>query len=339
MTWLDEVDLHAVRDAGWVLSEAHDAVELRRAALGELARLVPADLISWNEIDQATGEIEHEPMPIGAEPPDAFAHVSPSAARHPLLHPHAVHPGSAVRLSDAVARRGLQRSELYAELLHRSGSEYGMSIGIRSRPREAVVVALGRHERQFSERDRDVLDLVRPGLEQALHSARARARLGRALASAPPAGTAVVLLDRYGEIERSGADAERWLAEHFGRSEHPGWLPPAVAGWLAVPPRPPLVSVRDGRRLTVRLVLGDPHALLLDEEIDDFRSDALDRLGLTAREREVLDAGRDASEEAAIADQLFLSMHAVWERLERLEQKLGVDTLADAVAAARRASL
>jgi hypothetical protein len=87
------------------------------------------------------------------------------------------------------------------------------------------------------------------------------------------------------EAELAG---ERWLAEHFGATEHPGWLPRPVAEWLALPPRPPLVSDRDGRRLTVRLLPGDPHALLLEEEVASFRPEALDRLGLTRRETEVL---------------------------------------------------
>lgn len=63
----------------------------------------------------------------------------------------------------------------------------------------------------------------------------------------------------------------------FGATEHPGWLPRPVAEWLALPP---LVSDRDGRRLTVRLLPGDPHALLLEEEVANFRPEALDRLGL-----------------------------------------------------------
>jgi len=46
---------------------------------------------------------------------------------------------------------------------------------------------------------------------------------------------------------------------------------------VALPPLPPLVSVRDGRRLTVSLLPGDPHALLLEEEIASFRPDALHR--------------------------------------------------------------
>jgi DNA-binding CsgD family transcriptional regulator len=83
---------------------------------------------------------------------------------------------------------------------------------------------------------------------------------------------------------------------------------------------------------------GDPHALLLEEEIASFRPDALERLGLTRRETEVLRAAAAIEDEAEIACELFLSLHAVRERLERLEAKLGVRTAADAVARARRES-
>ena len=41
------------------------------------------------------------------------------------------------------------------------------------------------------------------------------------------------------------------------------------------------------------------------------------------------------ADEAAIAWELFLSLHAVRERLSRLEAKLGVRTAAEAVARAR----
>lgn len=221
----------------------------------------------------------------------------------------------------------------------RPPAEYEISISVRPVRTEAVVFELGREERRFSVRDEDVLSLARPAVHEALQTAQARQRLVRALASEPPAGTAIVLLNEYGEIEHSSIQAERWLAEHFGPAEHPGWLPEPVASWLALPPRPPLQSVRDGRLLTVHLLPGDPHALLMEEEIGSFRADALSRLGLTAREREVLGAARAIPGEADIADELFLSLHAVRERLERLEEKLGVHTPAEAVAAALRASI
>ena len=57
-----------------------------------------------------------------------------------------------------------------------------------------------------------------------------------------------------------------------------------------------------------------------------FRPDALDRLGLTARETEVLRAATVIEDEAELAWELFLSLHAVRERLARLEAKLGVRT-------------
>ncbi len=338
MAWLDDADLRAPRTLRWSLDRTQSPPDLTRTVLAELVRLVPADVSSWNRIMLATGSVEHEAVPAEAEPPGSFAQAVPTSAQHPLLHPHAVRPRPAVRLSDTVEPRHLHHTEIYGELLHRSGAEYGISISVRPRPSEAVVFALGRHERQFSERDSDVLNLVHAVVQDALQSAHARERLVQALASEPQPGTAVVLLDDYGEIEQSCPDADRWLAEHFGSGEHPGWLPEPVASWLALPPRPPLVSVREGRRLTVRLLPGDPHALLLEEEVGGFRSDALAQMGMTPREREVLEAARAIGEAAEIADELFLSLHAVRERLAALEQKLGVRTLAQAIAAALRAS-
>lgn len=279
MMWLDDSDLRAARSLRWALDPGQSRLDLRRMALDELVRLVPSDSSSWNEINLATGSVEHEAIPSDSEPRGAFREVAPTAAQHPLLHPHAVRPRPAVRLSDAFEPRQLHHTELYDELLHRSGGEYGISISVRPRHGEAVVFALARQEREFSERDRDLLDLARPAVEQALRTAEAAERLAQAPASEPARETAVVLLDAYGEVAQSTPTADRWLAEHFGSGEHPGWLPEPVASWLALPPRPPLVSVRDGRRLTVRLVPGDPHALLLEEEIGSFRPGALEQMG------------------------------------------------------------
>jgi DNA-binding CsgD family transcriptional regulator len=338
MPWLADTDVGAAHGFAQALVEARTVADVRRRALSRLAELVPADVLTWDRVEPATGAIHHEAVPTEAEPPGAFAAIVRGAAGHPLLAAHAARRRQALRLSEAVEARRLSRSELYGDLLHRSGVEYGIAIGVRTGRREVVVTGLGRTEREFSERDRDVLDLVRPRLEDALQTAEARGRLVRALAADPPAGTAVVLLDGYGEIEHSSLDAERWLAEYFGAAEHPGWLPGPVARWLALPPRPPLVSARDGRRLTVRLLPGDPHALLLEEDIASFRTDALERLGLTPRETEVLWAVAAIEDEADIAWELFLSLHAVRERLARLEAKLGVRTAAEAVARALRES-
>ena len=338
MPWLAESDSGAARRLGSGVVDSRTVVELRRRALEALAQLVPADVLTWDRVELATGAIRHHAVPVEVERPGAYEAVVGSAARHPLLSAHAARRRAAVRLSELVELGVLARSELYRDLLHPAGVEYEIAIGMRTGRGEVVVAALGRTECEFSERDRDVLDVAHPGLEGAMQTAQARERLGRVLAADAIPGTAVVLLDGSGEIVLSSSDAERWLAEHFGPAEHPGWLPAPVAEWLALPPRPPLVSKQDGRRLTVRLLPGDPHALLLEEEVATFSADALDRLGLVARESEVLRAAAVIDDEAEIASELFLSPHAVRERLERIEAKLDVHTAKAAVARALRES-
>jgi DNA-binding CsgD family transcriptional regulator len=338
MMWLTDIDVEASHGFAQALLGTHTPAELRRRAFLGLQELVPADVLMWDRIEHGSGAVRHDAVPADAEPPGAFEWIVGEAASHPLLSAHATQRCPALRFSDVVEPGRLLRSELHGELLHPAGVDYCITIGLRPEHGETVVAGLGRTERDFSERDRDVLDLVRPLLEEALHGAQARERLGHARETSPPAGTAVVLLDRHGEIEQSSFDAERWLSEHFGPAEHAAWLPEAVGEWLALPPRPPLVSVRDGRRLTIHLLPGDPHALLLEEEVASFRQDALDRLGLTARETEVLRAATSIEQEADIAWELCLSLHAVQDRLAHVEAKLGVHTAADAVATAFRES-
>ena len=334
MPWLADTDVGAAHGFARAIVEVRMEAELRRRAVQALA----SDVVTWDRVELATGAVHHEVVPAGAEPPGAFEAIVGNATDHPLLSAHSAGRRSPLRLSEAVEPRRLSHSELYGDLLQRSGVEYEIAIGMRTGRGDAVVIRLGRTECEFSERDRDVLALMGPALEDALRATEARGRLARALAANPPPGTAVVLLNSFGEIELSSLDAERWLAEHFGATEHPGWLPEPVAAWLALPPRPPLVSVRDGRRLTVRLLPGDPHALLLEEQVATFRPEVLARLGLTPRETEVLRAAAAIEDEAEIAWELFLSLHAVRERLARLEAKLDVRTAADAVARALRES-
>ena len=193
-------------------------------------------------------------------------------------------------MSELVERRSLARSELYRDLLHAAGVEYEIAIGMRTGRGEAVVAGFGRIEREFSERDRDVLDIARAGLESALRATQARERLVRALAADPLPGTAVVLLDGDGEIELLSVDGERWLAEHFGAAEHPGWLPSrSPSGWRC----------RRARRLSASATAGASPSVcsraIRTRCCSRKRSRAsapkrFDRLGLTPRETEVLRA-------------------------------------------------
>jgi hypothetical protein len=207
MPWLVDSDVEAAYGFARSIGAPRTEEELACRVLQALAELVPADVLTWDRVELATGAVDHEATPAEAEPPGAFEAVVGHAGDHPLLAAHAARRRPALRLSEVVEPGALTRGELYGDLLHGAGVEYEIAIGMRSGRGEAVVAALGRTERGFSERDRDVLDLARPGLEGALRSTRARGRLVHALADDPPPGTAVMLLDRDGEIEFSGPDA------------------------------------------------------------------------------------------------------------------------------------
>jgi len=207
MPWLADSDVGAAYGFARSIVGSRTEAELRHHALEALADLVPADVLTWDRVELATGAVDHEATPAGAEPAGAFEAVVGHARDHPLLAAHATRRRPALRLSEVVEPRVLTRRELYGDLLHASGVEYEIAIGVRGGRGEAVVAGLGRTERGFSERDRDVLDIAGPELEGALRATHARGRLVRALADDPPPGTAVILLDRDGEIELASLDA------------------------------------------------------------------------------------------------------------------------------------
>src|SRR6476646_4463880 len=177
MAWLADTDVGAAYGFARSIVGARTEAELQRRAIQALAELVPTDILTWDRVELSTGAVDHEATPVGAEPPGAFEAVVGHAGDHPLLAAHAARRRSALRLSEVVEPGALTRGELYGDLLHAAGVEYEIAIGMRTGRGEAVVVALGRTEREFSERDRDVLDITCPVLEDALRTTQARGRL------------------------------------------------------------------------------------------------------------------------------------------------------------------
>ena len=216
MPWLSDTDVGARLGFARAVEDSRTDAELRRRAMVALGELVPADVLTWDRVELATGAVHHDAVPAEAEARARSRRWSAPRRTIRCWRRMRRAGGPPLRFSELVDRRSLARSELYGDLLHAHRVEYEIAIGMRTGRGEAVVAGLGRTERQFSERDRDVLDLVCAGLEDALCATQARERLARALAAEPPADTAVVLLNRSGEIELSSIDAGRWLAEHFG---------------------------------------------------------------------------------------------------------------------------
>jgi hypothetical protein len=143
------------------LLDLPDADALPMAALALVERLVPCDTVSHNAIDLELGRaIIHTTGPL----PDAdtirvFAH----AAENPLVaYQDATGDPSPVRLSDFVTARQFRRRPIYNLVYRGLGMEFQLAFGVGADPGQVVGIALNRGHRDFSDRDIEVLALLRP---------------------------------------------------------------------------------------------------------------------------------------------------------------------------------
>ena len=74
----------------------------------------------------------------------------------------------AITLSDLTGRRPLRRLAIYDEFFHPFGVEYSLSVRIRTSSARTVDVGCTRVAKDFSHRDRAVLDVLRPSLAHLL---------------------------------------------------------------------------------------------------------------------------------------------------------------------------
>ncbi|MBI3030563.1 MAG: LuxR family transcriptional regulator [Candidatus Rokubacteria bacterium] len=198
--------------------------------------------------------------------------------------------------------------------------------------------------RGLTERDRLYLNLLRPHLVQAYRNAEAVAQMQRELMlvrkGIEDLGRGVILLGRKGLVRLMTVRARQWLAEHFGsQSWQVERLPEALRQWVrhqetllgrqgdGPPSREPLVVERQGKRLVVRLLAaGGQSLLLLEEQPTALQPASLERFRLTQREGEVLVWVAEGKTNEEVATILGLSPLTVKKHLERIYQKLGVET-------------
>jgi DNA-binding CsgD family transcriptional regulator len=138
--------------------------------------------------------------PVPPEIHEAFARYG---AQNPLVERYLrTRDGRAVRLSDVVTRRDLHRLDLYREVYRPLGVEYQMAFTLPSSSQRVLGVALSRGARDFSVRERDLLNLARPYLIQAYRNALAHTALAGAQAPTIelPALRALGLSERQSEV-------------------------------------------------------------------------------------------------------------------------------------------
>jgi DNA-binding CsgD family transcriptional regulator len=302
--------------------------------LTQLGRLVPADWVGYSDWQFREGICGGRRYDFERPGDEGFFSGIDLMALTPVLNeenPVFLHfrRGSfgAVKISDFLTRRELHRTRMYDLALKPCGLEDSLGVRLpiapRERPRSFV---FDRGGRDFSARDRAVLDLLQPHLVHLYRAAEAKRKLREALALLESTRTAVVLLEADDRVAYASTAARELLGRFCGETSI--GLPDSLASWLrerrSTAIRGPLRIDAGDRSLVVDVV---DDALLLEERRRMPR--------LTPREREILDLVAEGKTNAEMAERLWVSPGTVRRHLENVYAKLGVHTRTAAAAFVR----
>lgn len=341
-----------------------DLESFKHYILNTIGSIVPSESVIYVDPsvsvtvdDPAEGAIAWESEPAFSSPD--LTEVVETHARHidenPLInHYRRTLDGQAVKISDFLTRREFRRLGLYNDCFRKVGLDQWMTIVLPHGSLGATAVSLGRSDKDFSERDRLMLNLLRLHLMQAYDNAAALTQMRqeslRMKQTMENLDRAVIALGKKGRLQWCTKRAERWISEYFGLAQDAGHLPEKLQRWVEhqrsalvdqrdIPlPQHPLVIKRAGKRLLVRFVannLEDQHHLILEVQYLALSTESLkSSLGLTDREGEILLGIAQGKTNNAIAEELYLSPLTVKTHLQRLYPKLGVESRTEALSRA-----
>jgi DNA-binding CsgD family transcriptional regulator len=322
-----------------------------------VSQLIRVDSCGYTETNFARRRFETLADPaFWKSLPDADGTLARLMHQHPMVVHNRKTDQRALKMSDLISQRQFHRLEIYNSVYRHVRVEYLMTGGFKlSRPGDVVTFALGRQTDDFSEDDRNLLNLLRPHLQQAYANADAMTTFQRQLECREQAleeavNTAVVVVHNL-TIKHASRLAIRWLSSFFRDGLAPNdKLPDLLLRWVRswqtsmngqsseITPCLPLTVESDEARLSVRL-LRTSHdtevVLLLKRESARECPEMLQRrLSLAPREAEVLfwiSKGKTSRETAAI---LSITRKTVDKHAERIHRKLGVETRTAAAAIA-----
>jgi DNA-binding CsgD family transcriptional regulator len=349
---LDERDLRALLDLVGEAYHAADLAEFRAVVVPAAKRVVPADIVSYNEVAGEGRVIAAFTHPV--LPEEFFAVWSEYAHENPLYRRYArTRDARPYRFSDVLPHEQLVALGLFRHLYGPLGVVHQVAFALPSGPTMSVAMALMRGPgADFSARDVRLLDLARPHLAQAYRNAalaeQTRGVVAALLGGIEDAGDAVAVVDPRGRVVAAGPSARRHLAELAGAKVADGdALPEVLRAWWATtdPARLPLTlhprADRDERLLTRRLrgPRGDGYDLLLFERHGrSVPRDVLRSLGLTAQEAAVLDGFLRGGSTATVATAVGVRPRTVDKHAQAIHRKLGVRSRTEAIAAAWNAA-
>jgi DNA-binding CsgD family transcriptional regulator len=330
-----------VRNVLDFVGEAHgsgDLEELRAFLPVGLSELVRTDYTSYNEVG-SDGSV-HVAISVPQVPGELLPDWVRYAHQNPLMNFYArTRDGRAYRFSDVADPQKLDRLELFRGFYKTLGIRHQIAFTLPSPPQLTFGLALSRGGRDYSDRDRDVLNLTRPHLIQAYRNVQARERathLIEALRRGVDAGGEAIAVVDAARVSFVSQAARSCL---FAL----GWKEDGAPPQLLLEPGPtgrlwdPLLIRGDGENTIVRRLPSgsrESFVIVFERPRAELSEVALRSLGLSPRESEVLRLLARGQTTASIATSMQISPRTVHKHTERIHSKLGTHDRAQAIATA-----
>jgi DNA-binding CsgD family transcriptional regulator len=358
LTFQDTQSLHQSIHRIYAL---HDSHTFGLEALAIVNQLVPSEIPSVSSTNLQTSKVSLTFQPdFPGLTPEMENVIREHFGEHPILQNMPQTLNGTYKISDFLSPAEFYRLEgLYQQYLCLFDIKEQITfflpdtnaadLSYYSPPKADLVnFALNRSKRNFTERDRLILNFLRPHLAQAYANIQHYKTLQQDLHQLQEFFNCLglVVLDADICVQSIAPQAALWLKTYFTTSTSPRHLPDHLRAWikhqitnLTAPselPKPSLplrIQLAD-RELTIRLIIeqiGSRYLLLLEEQFLD-QSLALEILGLTQRETELLNWVMQGKDNQTIAKSMNITTGTVRKHLENLYRKLGVTSRAEAIA-------
>jgi DNA-binding CsgD family transcriptional regulator len=350
-------DFESVLDFVRDLYDHRGLDDFAHRTMGSLLRIVSAERIVYGEFDVERQAARFSMQPSVVKEQDGTVNgalhgvlsgLETRFGNHPLYRYYLqTGDGRAQKSSQVMTKSQFQRYCESDDFAGQLGAKYQMAVFFTAGPNIVTVILLTRNQRDFSERERALLNTLYPHLVQSFRNTASLNRFCRdvdelvEMLEGPT--SSVIVLTGEGSVKRWTEQAKKWIARYC-RTPFPAVgdrLPDCFADWyrrqlallaqhtLLPRRRDPLIVDKDDRQLTVQLIpdrLRDEHLLLLNEKHASASWSTLGEYGLTPRESEVLAWVAKGKTNAEVGAILQLSGRTVQKHLEHIYQKLGVET-------------
>jgi DNA-binding CsgD family transcriptional regulator len=325
--------------------------------MGSLLKITGAERIVYGEFDverqlarlsMQPAIVKEQDGTVDGSMNGALGGLERSFGQHPLYRYFLQTGDGRAQKATQVMTRSQYRSYCESDDFSRQlAAKFQMGLFFAAGPAVVTVILLTRSQRDFSERERALMNRLHPHLVQAFRNTASLKRLSRdvdelvEMLEGPT--SSVIVLAGSGRVKRWTEQAKTWIAQYC-RTPFPAeadQLPDCFGEWyqrqlalaaretLLPSPHDPLIVEKNGRQLTVQFIpdhFRDEHLLLLNEKRRDSSWSALGEYGLTPRESEVLAWVAKGKTNAEVGAILQMSGRTVQKHLEHIYEKLGVES-------------